>query len=99
MKEVDRGDSLCSLAVMNTEVTVFENAPDEPCLMANPKGSMSDGQLQLSKSSFTIMEMLNGCCSHIRVAGIYNLLIEGDKDLQIYADERRIDQVVVHPSA
>lgn len=33
---VDRGASLCSLAVLNDEVTVFENAKDEPCLLANP---------------------------------------------------------------
>jgi len=31
-----RGVSLCSLAVMQPEVTVFENAPEEPCLLANP---------------------------------------------------------------
>ncbi len=31
-----RGISLCSLAVMNTNATVFENATDEPCLLANP---------------------------------------------------------------
>ena len=43
VKVVDRGDSLCSLAVMNTEVTVFENASDEPCLMANPNVAGSFG--------------------------------------------------------
>lgn len=31
-----RGVSLCSLAVLNDEVTLFENAKEEPCLMANP---------------------------------------------------------------
>jgi PAS domain S-box-containing protein len=31
-----RGVSLCSLAVMQNEVTVFENALKEPCLLANP---------------------------------------------------------------
>lgn len=31
-----RGVSLCSLAVLDPEVTVFENAMDEPCLLANP---------------------------------------------------------------
>ncbi|WP_442587766.1 ATP-binding protein [Pedobacter sp. AW31-3R] len=31
-----RGVSLCSLAVLNPEVTVFENAPEEPCLLSNP---------------------------------------------------------------
>jgi PAS domain S-box-containing protein len=35
-KSTSRGVSLCSLAVLQTEVTVFENAPDEPCLLTNP---------------------------------------------------------------
>jgi GAF domain-containing protein len=34
--EVSRGISLCSLAVLRTVVTVFENAREEPCLLANP---------------------------------------------------------------
>ncbi|WP_162056481.1 GAF domain-containing protein [Pontibacter pamirensis] len=34
--EVSRGVSLCSLAVLRTDVTVFENAREEPCLLANP---------------------------------------------------------------
>lgn len=33
---VDRGISLCSLAILNNEPTVFENAELEPCLLANP---------------------------------------------------------------
>ena len=35
-QEVPRGTSLCSLAILNDEVTVFENALEEPCLIANP---------------------------------------------------------------
>ncbi len=31
-----KGDSLCSLAVLEDNVTVFENAVNEPCLLANP---------------------------------------------------------------
>ncbi|MFB9864102.1 GAF domain-containing protein [Rufibacter immobilis] len=34
--EVSRGVSLCSLAVLRSDVTVFENARAEPCLLANP---------------------------------------------------------------
>jgi GAF domain-containing protein len=34
--EVPRGVSLCSLAVLRSEVTVFESARQEPCLLANP---------------------------------------------------------------
>lgn len=34
--EVSRGISLCSLAILKDEVTVFEKAEQEPCLMSNP---------------------------------------------------------------
>ncbi len=33
---VDRGVSLCSLAILEPEPTIFENAINEPCLLANP---------------------------------------------------------------
>jgi len=33
---VDRGVSLCSLAILDDEPTVFENTTEEPCLLANP---------------------------------------------------------------
>jgi PAS domain S-box-containing protein len=36
VRTMDRGLSLCSLAVMQEGVTVFENAKEEPCLLANP---------------------------------------------------------------
>jgi signal transduction histidine kinase len=38
-----RGISLCSLAVLDQEVTVFENAPEEPCLLNNPNVAGSFG--------------------------------------------------------
>lgn len=34
--EMDRGESLCSLAILNAEPTVFRNALEEPCLLSNP---------------------------------------------------------------
>ncbi|GAB3542543.1 hypothetical protein GCM10027443_43550 [Pontibacter brevis] len=36
VKSVPRGESLCSLAVLNSEPTVFQDAINEPCLLANP---------------------------------------------------------------
>jgi GAF domain-containing protein len=36
VKNVPRGESLCSLAVLQKGPTVFENAAEEPCLLANP---------------------------------------------------------------
>ena len=35
-KHVDRGISLCSLAILDSEQVVFESPLKEPCLMANP---------------------------------------------------------------
>jgi len=34
--EVDRGESLCSLAILDEDLTVFRDALEEPCLMNNP---------------------------------------------------------------
>jgi len=42
-KVTSRGVSLCSLAVLKQEVTVFENAPEEPCLLVNPNVAGSFG--------------------------------------------------------
>ncbi len=34
--EVDRGVSLCSLSILNYDLTVFPDTSKEPCLLANP---------------------------------------------------------------
>ncbi|MFD2148024.1 PAS domain-containing sensor histidine kinase [Mucilaginibacter antarcticus] len=57
---------------------------------------LTEGQLPLDKTTFTIAEMLNLCCNHVRVEGQHELILQGDDKLQIYADEHRIDQVVVN---
>ncbi|OOQ56948.1 sensor histidine kinase [Mucilaginibacter pedocola] len=56
----------------------------------------SEGKLKLQKEWFTIWEMLDVCCNHIRIEQKHELVVQGDKSLQIYADEHRIDQVVVN---
>ncbi|PTS96361.1 hypothetical protein DBR11_19255 [Pedobacter sp. HMWF019] len=57
---------------------------------------MSEGQIQLNKSSFNIADLLKNCCSHVRAAGKHDLIFEGDLHLNVFADEQRIDQVVVN---
>ena len=57
---------------------------------------LTEGQLHLSKTTFKVSELLEGCCHHVRIAGKHNLVFGGDRDLEIYADEHRIDQVVVN---
>ena len=58
--------------------------------------SMNEGQMSLAKKHFTIAEMLDSCCNHVRVSGKHDLILQGDRNLQIFADENRIDQVVVN---
>ncbi|MDB4921741.1 CheR family methyltransferase [Mucilaginibacter sp.] len=58
--------------------------------------SMKEGQLRLNKAPFTIADMLNLCCVHVRAAGDHELVIQGDETLQVNADEDRIEQVVVN---
>ena len=36
VNNVPRGESLCSLAVLSDEPTIFHDAVNEPCLLANP---------------------------------------------------------------
>lgn len=55
-----------------------------------------EGKLDLHKTNFVISEMLNLCCNHVRLAGKHKLIIQGDEELEVYADEHRIDQVVVN---
>ena len=57
---------------------------------------LNEGQLHLNKTSFTIAQMVGDCCQHVRIAGIYTIITDGDKELEIYADADRIDQVVIN---
>jgi PAS domain S-box-containing protein len=57
---------------------------------------ISEGQLQLRKVRFNIGELVRECCQHVRTAGIFEILLEGDFDTEIEADEQQIDQVLVN---
>jgi PAS domain S-box-containing protein len=56
----------------------------------------NEGQLHLNYSAFTISEMLDQCCNHLRMGGKHELVVQGDRSLKMWADEIRIDQVVVN---
>lgn len=57
---------------------------------------LNESQLHIIKKPFAVFQMLNGCCNHVRAAGKHELVFQGDKELQVTADEHRIDQVVVN---
>lgn len=57
---------------------------------------MNEDQLKLDKTKFNLFEMLSRSCSHVRMEGKYQLIITGDRNVEVYADENRIDQVVIN---
>ncbi|HVW97125.1 MAG TPA: ATP-binding protein [Mucilaginibacter sp.] len=56
----------------------------------------SKTELRLKKTNFVVADALNACCSHVRIAGKHRLIVQGDKKLQVYADEHGFDQLVVN---
>ncbi|MFP5082095.1 ATP-binding protein [Pedobacter sp. JCM 36344] len=56
----------------------------------------SEDQLHLDKTTFCIYDLMHVCCNHVRIDGKYELIVEGDKNQLIHADEHRIDQVLVN---
>ncbi|MBC7759462.1 MAG: PAS domain S-box protein, partial [Phormidesmis sp. FL-bin-119] len=57
---------------------------------------INEGQLHLNQKQFVISKVIEDCCHNVRTQGIYTIRTEGDIDIEVFADEGRIDQVVVN---
>lgn len=57
---------------------------------------MNEDQLRLEKTNFNLYNMLVKSCDHVQMEGKYNIIIKGDHGLSVFADENRIDQVVIN---
>ena len=57
---------------------------------------LNEGQLMLNKEVFTMSDLIDKCCQHVRMEGKHNLVLEGDLKLQLFGDVHRIDQVMVN---
>ncbi len=56
----------------------------------------NQGHLNLNRRHFVMAEIVDDCCAHVHAEGIYSIITTGDCDLKVYADEDRIDQVIVN---
>jgi signal transduction histidine kinase len=56
----------------------------------------SENQLELNKTHFSIYDLMSICCNHVRIDDRHELLVEGDQKILLYADEHRIEQVLVN---
>lgn len=57
---------------------------------------ISQGQLQLRKTTFNIGELIDNCCQHVRTIGKYEIILQGDVATEVLADEQQTDQVLVN---
>jgi PAS domain S-box-containing protein len=60
-------------------------------------GNIKEGQMQLQKKMVDVIELLKSTCPHVTsIPGGYNLVFDCPKGLEVFADELRIDQVLVN---
>lgn len=54
------------------------------------------GQLELCKTRFNPAELARDCCNHVRSEGKFEIIVEGNHEVEVDADEQKIDQVLVN---
>lgn len=57
---------------------------------------IQQGQLALHQTRFNLVELIKDCSEHIHLDTNHKININGDRELMVYGDYRRIDQVVVN---
>lgn len=57
---------------------------------------IGQAQLSLNKTMFCLAEVIDGCCSHINLDNKHHIVYLGDPQLEVFADEQKIDQVMVN---
>ena len=56
----------------------------------------NEGQLHINKKPFVISKLIDECCQHVHEEGIYTIKTGDMLNLEVYADEARIDQVITN---
>ncbi|WP_312900894.1 sensor histidine kinase, partial [Chryseobacterium taichungense] len=85
-----------------THVRLIEQSDkgiEKMCMLIDDLLNMSrlgQDQLMLQYNTFNLHEMLSKSCHHIRLEDKYQLILKGNEYLEVYADEHRIEQVVVN---
>ena len=57
---------------------------------------IDQGHLALNKTTFVLAELIDDCCSHIRLEGKYHINYQGNALFSIFADRHKLDQVLVN---
>lgn len=57
---------------------------------------VNEGQLHLNKKQFLISGVMEECCPHVRTEGIYTIKTECLEEIEVFADEGRIEQIFIN---
>lgn len=57
---------------------------------------IEQGQLKLEKSTFSVLELFNNCCSFLGESSSHELIFDGDTGVVIEADIQQIGQVLIN---
>jgi two-component system sensor histidine kinase VicK len=58
--------------------------------------TIKEGRMQLVKTKFRLAGLLDDCCTHVSASGEFEVQVTGDKELEVTADEHRIEQVIIN---
>lgn len=58
--------------------------------------NIEQGYMNLHKSDFSLFEIMEGCCNHVRLDGDHHIIHTGDNSLRVNADMFKIDQVLIN---
>lgn len=56
----------------------------------------NEGQLHITPEMIVLSDVLRDCCQDINLNGVYEVKIEGDLGITVFADPIRIEQVVIN---
>ena len=54
------------------------------------------GQLHLNRKQFRLSQIVYESCNHVHLLGSHSLKIDGDLELEVFADAQRLEQVIVN---
>jgi len=57
---------------------------------------IQQGQLALNKTRFNLSELVRDSCEYIQMGSDHEFEVKGDKEVMIFGDYRRLDQVIVN---
>ena len=57
---------------------------------------ISQGRFPMHKTTFNVGQLIDDCCDHVRSGGKHDIVLEGNRNLEVTADIQQIDQVLVN---